>query len=991
MCRKCQETNKEAYTIAKSCDTIVPIHEPSAAVKEQVQEDKVAAVLPCSIDLLSLIEVLDTPKEHVAIVTMVDNSTPNSASKWCEKGPEPACIQMMFTDTRYSVKRMLDDVNIMMLMNHSTNYNILPARTQMVSADGYAHFCCCGSIACLGSVWRKKTIRDQRRTMIPAAHVIKEDVTAFAPPNVCPLTFRESLGDSNMYDGAIIELLSKQNSPEARKHRFTFQLERQRLDWVIADQSFRVPLLPVAPDDDAESQRDAAESLEQYQQRLADLYSWSPECYVAGQTQPVEALAMRYSIASQRTTSLIQEQVYDTTALNFIRGRSAHCLPLCYNALRATMLRFTKCRRPIRSLPNYSIKLRDRYYGAQTAEDKEVDDESCADHEDWKSADKRNKSPYGVDTELYAQAERAPESTSVPAAVEVDAKILERLDRRFAKAIAACTDKSDCNCLMNEFLANQTGCAICLSCTPRPHAAIYQRMGDSIFTADSPLMSTISATDCFTSLNLLKDVKNGLSKTKTGELQDRADIENTVQLIVEKRKKAADEFTFRPEMLLVDRELLATMTKQLGGFSVVKTKDGVAYMNVRSDILQTPQRAFQAFIERVENRPSYGNTLPYGNVYHDMIQGRTPQEMFQEARRLYPDVASKCRNLSDFVYQLGWHTCRDTFSSIADWLPSFASMLIGSALDCPENTTTTFNRLAAHAKAQERGILADSLIDIIAHELAVTRNMRMVIARLTTQFGVTIKTLSEYYFCTARAVLIVGVCKLYSEISKRIREDALRSITQQTVNSQLEREQAERLKKAEKKLAAEKARAEVKAKREAARIAHEEKERQERIAREEAEAERRRARNIVKRQKKELARQKYEAEQDALKKKEQAEQARAQALDDSRQKLRTFSPHAPEFKPTLVVTTTSAAAAPPLSPPSPQPAVQSKAATAAIVEDRKIETVPTPLPPVEKTKTLLLPIGYEKKSSASTLEKWFQEEPKFKLYDMWGFSLKLID
>src|SRR5487761_2467870 len=63
-----------------------------------------AVELPCTVDLISLVEVLGTPRENVAVVTVLDNADPNSGSKWRKKQVLVRRRQMMRQSSAAAVR-----------------------------------------------------------------------------------------------------------------------------------------------------------------------------------------------------------------------------------------------------------------------------------------------------------------------------------------------------------------------------------------------------------------------------------------------------------------------------------------------------------------------------------------------------------------------------------------------------------------------------------------------------------------------------------------------------------------------------------------------------------------------------------------------------------------------------------------------------------------------------------------------------------------------
>src|SRR6056297_125280 len=83
----------------------------------------------CSAEFLSMLDTVDKPAEHVALVTVRTVIEPNSARRWPHNVNRPHCVQQFFFDTRRSFHDLRLAVASHQLLNHMTYSKCMPLQT----------------------------------------------------------------------------------------------------------------------------------------------------------------------------------------------------------------------------------------------------------------------------------------------------------------------------------------------------------------------------------------------------------------------------------------------------------------------------------------------------------------------------------------------------------------------------------------------------------------------------------------------------------------------------------------------------------------------------------------------------------------------------------------------------------------------------------------------------------------------------------------------
>lgn len=793
MCRNCTNkaklpaaalataaTTAAAAAAAACADGVFDLH------KVRCPAGKRLVALQCSVDLLSLVEVLETPREYTAVITVLDSIEPNSGTSWYEEGARMPCAQMLFFDTRKTVRSMMGMLYDMTLVNHSTDYNMLPVRFERLPADQKKR-CCCGTERCDGSAERRRIISATQRMRAPTAAVRRVDAQQSTPPNCCCLTFRETTADGGIIDSLKIDRMVRCGATLKRPERLHALREQLRNEYLFFDRTRIFPLVPNEDDVEPVARTDD-DTDETYQRRVNERYAryaTEPPCCVVNNGETVPTLKFDCSVHDQRN-SLLAPQRYDADALEYIRSKSPHCAPLCYRRVRSALVRLVKKQIPVEALmqraadkePRYGARVPQRRAGDRSDSD-DSSDSDVDDNDDDDTADGSD------DTVEYDGAEdhdgkQHPE----PAFIDVDDKdgepdeardaaILKQLEARFAQSVQ-CSGASDCTCFSSAFIRSHVSTAYCISMIALSTAAVYGHLGDSVYSVESPAMCEIAALDCAMSKRF---VENAATYWRALGKDDGVDstLDQRIGFITTMKTHAAAlrQTVYRTEDVLADRQLHTLMQKQLGQFTPTRVSGGVELLP-RGEPNTSPHHAFQSFMAWTlakYKKPTEKRVRPFGNVFGNCI--RTDYaKLLATARRFYPIVESRCLGLSDFVYQLGWYANSELFASLDDWLPPYVRLYVHNGVRDRPNVAFMFARM----HETHRPLLALDVEQRIVGELQTTRNVRLVIARLSAYFLSKLGNIVDFYVAVWRALLIVGVCKLCNEIADRMREEALREL-----------------------------------------------------------------------------------------------------------------------------------------------------------------------------------------------------------------------
>lgn len=771
-----------------------------------------AVELPCTVDLISLVEVLGTPRENVAVVTVLDNADPNSGTTWLESGERPNCLQVMFTDTRYGMRQFVDDVRAMHIANHSTNYAMLPSHVSVLPG-AFTHYCVCGDERCIGSKWRKKQVLVRRRQMMrqSSAAAVRDDAAQPAPPNVCMLTYRDVPFEKLMYE------YGRHNAPladahaaqEQRAEKYSALAERCRHEWLPHDYTTTLPLLPLKDDLDPHL-REGSETEHECDRRINATYAAYPKWHASGDAE-IDALKMDHSVESQKHSSLLTAQQYDVDAVKFLHRKSVHCRPLCYNTLRPTIMRLVRLNRSVGSLIEKATVVPERFFGKRSSrfldglnedeertaelnactppvsraasetsdsddycddDDEDDDHDTCDDNEVSDAA--RTKMRFGMENGSFVLENTGD---AHPLAKLSDSELLTYLDARFAKARAACVHAPDCYCLSDDFFESAVTGAFSLRMVPMSTTSLFAHLGDSIFTAESPTMRDYAALSSYAALRYSDGT---FAYLKAMQNPDLSLTRNVVYKIVMSGLAAeVRDFRFTPSMLSTDRVYERLMQRQLGGFSMCRSKSGAFEMVARSDLHTQPSYAYQAMRGAIlmrHSRPGDKRKKPFGDVYGHRMMG-TYEDVLALAARYHPDIAHKCRGLSDYVYHTHWHSNARNALEISDWLPPYAYTLVCNAFNVGAQTTYAFDVWAARAHAEQRSLLCEEDERRVFGEMSLTDNMRLVVARLISIFCNNLTSLENYANAMKVAVVVVGVVKFCNNIVERRRHEAVQALT----------------------------------------------------------------------------------------------------------------------------------------------------------------------------------------------------------------------
>ncbi len=766
--------------------------------------------LPCTIELISLVEMLAVPKTNIAVVTLTDSIQPNTSTTWLEDAMVPICIQTVFIDTRNSMRQFVENVRAVTVANHSTNYNMLPSYQYAIPND-YKHYCVCGDNKCFGTQWRKKMRTEQRRAMCQITS--SAAVTMSTPPNICMYTFGDAARDA---------ILAQYARRETTAHGFTIGGDVQRAvkyshlmdqykgEFGFYDLQTMLPLSPFKGDTEAQL-RGESETDEQCHARVFALYRDFPLVNVTD-AKCVEGPRFDFSVESQKASSILTSLKYDAVALKFMRTKSQHCLPMCFTALCPTIIRLVRLNYKISNIiEKVALKSerfdrrRSKLFEDGLAEEEEeqakgqqspppppplssgnmpVDSSDSSSYASSSSSyDDDDDSDMGFEEksdDVESLAHEEPSDRPHPLAHLSDSELTDFLEKKFAQSRSRCTSLPTCCCLIDEFIDNHVSTAFGLRCVPLPSAAVFTHLGDSVFDPQSPAMCCVSLHDSYSSLRLSDCTYAYLSAV------ERATNTTTKSVLYRTAMNMYNEemaqFEYSLHYILEERLLERLMHRQLGNFTVHKNNAGQLEMFSRPAGLRTEAHAFQLHVARVRDRAAKqkgaansGDAVPFGNVHGEYI-GTGYNDLVSSAARYFP-TEKRCFGLSDHVIALNWHIDAVKFATIQDWLPPYARLLIFNAMASPQRTNDILQEAFALAQGRGQSLLGERDEREIVHELSLSTNMRLVVARLVVRFCNDFSTQERYCEIMMRAILIVGMCRLCNEIVGLRRVEALQFVT----------------------------------------------------------------------------------------------------------------------------------------------------------------------------------------------------------------------
>jgi hypothetical protein len=400
----------------------------------------------CDAAFVTMLETLDTPPEHTAIVNVRCVVQPNSTSSWKTYGSIGApCVQQFFFDTRRPFAQLRQVLARTHIDNHAATTSTLPYQTRQV-ARSHRHWCQCRRAKCIGD--ERRTEEHARRT-----RMFRHERSAFLPPiNDCYLTSY----DYDVIHGRARQLLAdKGRDVDAEAPAVLVQPLLE--NWHLVDDSTGVMLVddtPLARYTDCTCQCCSIDNDDDDDDHAhSDNDAYLADCLDS------DALPSNANIAD--VASVYEVDVEKALQL---RGRSEHAFGMCASWLRSSLEASVDTEQQIIAELKARVKA-----CRQLAE-----------------CDKLNDSLDDLRQRLASRNKvlRQPQ--------HLLAKLVKLLDI-VAHDVGRITARNDnCQCLFEQYLRHGTTQEINIRLVAQPNNVAYRDLGDSIWHIRSPLMRELA-------------------------------------------------------------------------------------------------------------------------------------------------------------------------------------------------------------------------------------------------------------------------------------------------------------------------------------------------------------------------------------------------------------------------------------------------------------------------------------------------------------------
>lgn len=754
-CAKQSTKSQKAYDAENDCPGNAPDQRSSAVLMEQ----------QCGADFATLVDVIGVPSQHVAAVIVRSAIEPNSAAHWPDSSSStPSCVQLLFFDTRRSVRELEQLIADVYYLNHTMTMSGMPTFTRIVPRAVAIEKCQCGRDYCRADEFR--AAQAQRRAQIaPVRALLAQHSCSDAPqqqhiltPNVCWLASGDCDEDVT---GVYLEsdtLPLVPDTPQTRLPRVA-----ALRNWHMYDTASNSPILPADSGDESDLNQQDFLCIGKTLYRALKF-----DAPLEEQTAP-----LLYDMPVDGVNSLLVNSAITLGSLNVeevmrCRRASEHCTPICCkDAAKQMCVDLISCDYSVKEMVRDASDEARRCLSRKNADDNDDDDEQSGD--DY--ADASDGSESGEEA-LTSDGRRCLPPVADPQCEQVLAKlaILDTILDGVSAATSAppkhkgmskssATHEYGCACFIDAFLRKRCTKMIDITLVALPSHPVYRELGDSIFGVGSPMLRNLIVAHC-------------MAQTKCADGGAAIPLSRGGAYVDAEIDMAAPRGTAQHvDSVLADRpDLRQTLEHFFGKFKCTElppTRAGMRIVEFHGFENRQRQHAFGERVQRALNNSAPAvKRQPWwiGGVLGAQCPWHTYEEVLAASKAAFR-APPGIRSLAELAWHRGKMSDTQLWHKLADWMPGVIRKLLLVQADRPACNIEMMIRDMLELPQNEGRVISLATEKTIVEELLATRNWRVALARCVMATMGRVDCLLVYQHSLVTAACMVAIAYQLSELA----------------------------------------------------------------------------------------------------------------------------------------------------------------------------------------------------------------------------------